>query len=59
MNHPTLLGQIMQMFPSFEFQKTVSETGAEYHSRGFSSWNHFASMLFGQDILNNSVLLSR
>lgn len=39
---------MLQMFPRFEFQKAVKETKTEYHSRGFSSWNHFASMLFGQ-----------
>ena len=38
----------MQMFPRFEFQKAVKETKTEYHARGFSSWNHFAAMLFGQ-----------
>ena len=47
-NQHTLLGQMLQMFPRFEFQKLVSETRTEYHSRGFSSWNHFAAMLFGQ-----------
>src|SRR3989344_4289105 len=47
-HHHTLLGQMLQMFPRFEFQKFVSETGTEYHTRGFSSWNHFAAMLFGQ-----------
>jgi putative transposase len=36
------------MFPRFEFQKAVSETKAEYHARGFTSWNHFVAMLFGQ-----------
>jgi len=36
------------MFSRYEFQKAVSETKAEYHARGFSSWNHFVSMLFGQ-----------
>jgi len=36
------------MFPRYEFQKAVSETGTEYHARGFSSWNHFVAMLFGQ-----------
>lgn len=46
--HHTLLGQMLQMFPRLEFQKLVSETGTEYHARGFSSWNHFAAMLFGQ-----------
>jgi hypothetical protein len=47
-HHNTILGQMLQMFPRYEFQKAVSETGAEYHARGFSSWNHFVSMLFGQ-----------
>lgn len=47
-NHHTLLGQMLQMFSRFEFQKAVLETKTEYHSRGFSSWNHFVSMLFGQ-----------
>ncbi|MEK7868184.1 MAG: IS4 family transposase, partial [Candidatus Omnitrophota bacterium] len=36
------------MFSRYEFQKAVSETKTEYHSRGFSSWNHFVAMLFGQ-----------
>lgn len=47
-HHNTILGQMLQMFPRYEFQKAVSETGTEYHSRGFSSWNHFVAMLFGQ-----------
>jgi len=47
-NHHTILGQILQMIPRFEFQKAVSETRTEYHARGFSSWNHFTAMLFGQ-----------
>lgn len=47
-HYHTLLGQIMQIFSRFDFQKAVSETKAEYHARGFSSWNHFTSMLFGQ-----------
>ena len=50
-HHNTLLGQMLKMFPRYEFQKAVSETKAEYHSRGFSSWNHFVAMLFGQDSL--------
>lgn len=36
------------MFSRYEFQKAVFETKAEYHARGFSSWNHFVAMLFGQ-----------
>ena len=39
---------MLKMFPRYEFQKAVLETGTEYHARGFSSWNHFVSMLFGQ-----------
>ena len=46
--HNTILGQMLKMFSRYEFQKAVLETGTEYHSRGFSSWNHFVAMLFGQ-----------
>ena len=46
-NH-TLIGQLMQMFSRLEFQRAVKETKTEYHARGFSSWNHFTAMLFGQ-----------
>jgi len=47
-HYHTILGQMLQMFSRFEFQKAVKETKTEYHARGFSSWNHFVSMLFGQ-----------
>jgi hypothetical protein len=47
-HHNTILGQMLKMFSRYEFQKAVSETGTEYHARGFSSWNHFVAMLFGQ-----------
>ena len=47
-HHNTILGQMLKLFSRYEFQKAVSETGTEYHSRGFSSWNHFVAMLFGQ-----------
>lgn len=47
-HHNTIMGQMLKMFSRYEFQKAVSETGTEYHSRGFSSWNHFVAMLFGQ-----------
>jgi hypothetical protein len=42
------MGQLMQMFSRFEFQKAVKATKTEYHARGFTSWNHFIAMLFGQ-----------
>lgn len=48
MNNSTIVGQLLQMFPRYEFQKAVKASGAEYHARGFSSWNHFSAMLFGQ-----------
>ena len=44
----TILNQMLKMFSRHEFQKAVLETRTEYHARGFSSWNHFVSMLFGQ-----------
>ena len=44
----TILGQMLKMFPRYQFQEAVLETGAEYHARGFTSWNHFVAMLFGQ-----------
>ncbi len=47
-HNSTLLGQMLQMFPRHEFQKVVESVGSERHARGFSSWNHFVSMLFGQ-----------
>src|SRR3989338_11565023 len=47
-HHNTILNQMLKMFSRHEFQKFVSETGTEYHARGFSSWDHFISMLFGQ-----------
>ena len=47
-HHNTILGQMLKIFSRYEFQKAVSEAKTEYHSRGFSSWNHFGAMLFGQ-----------
>lgn len=44
----TILGQMLQLFSRYEFSKAVKETEAERHARGFSSWSHFVSMLFGQ-----------
>ena len=47
-HYHTILGQMLQIFPRYEFEKAVKETKTEYHARGFSSWNHFVAMLFGQ-----------
>jgi hypothetical protein len=42
------MNQLLQVFPREEFQREVRETKAERHARGFSSWDHFVSMLFCQ-----------
>lgn len=47
-HHHTILGQMLQLFPRYEFEKAVKEARTEYHARGFRSWDHFVSMLFGQ-----------
>jgi len=39
---------MLKMFSRYDFERSVIETGAEYHARGFTSWNHFVAMLFGQ-----------
>lgn len=44
----TILGQMLQIFSRYEFGKAVKEAKTERHARGFSSWSHFVSMLFGQ-----------
>jgi len=47
-NNSTIIGQLLKMFSRYEFQQAVLDTKSEYHSRGFSSWNHFVSMIFAQ-----------
>ena len=47
-HHHTILGQMLQLFSRFDFQKVVEATKTEYHARGFRSWNHFVALLFGQ-----------
>ena len=47
-HHNTIMAQMLKMFSRYEFQKAVSETGTERHAKGFTSWNHLVSMLFGQ-----------
>jgi hypothetical protein len=40
--------QLLQVFPRTEFQQAVKATHAEWHARGFSSWDQFVSMLYCQ-----------
>jgi hypothetical protein len=44
----SLLSQILSLVPRVEFAEIVRRRGAERHSKGFSSWDQFASMVFCQ-----------
>lgn len=46
--HNTILGQMLDFIPRSQFQKLVKKHQTERGAKGFSSWTHFASMLFGQ-----------
>ena len=47
-NNNSIFGQMLQLISRYEFQKAINEYKSEKHSKGFSSWTHFVSMLFGQ-----------
>ena len=42
-HHHTILGQMLQMFSRFQFQKAVKQTNTECHAHGFSSWTLISS----------------
>ena len=44
----SIMSQLLQFFDRTEFYRDVKKTKAERHARGFSSWDHFVSMLFCQ-----------
>lgn len=44
----SIFSQLLQLFPRIEFENTVKETKAERHSKGFTCWGQFVSMLFCQ-----------
>lgn len=46
--YTNLFSQILHMVKRSHFEKAVREHKAEAHSKGFSSWDHFAAMLFAQ-----------
>lgn len=46
--HSSILSQMLQMIPRYEFQKAVKRHNAERHSKGFSSWAQFVALLFCQ-----------
>ncbi len=44
----SMFRQILKLIPRTDFERIVKETGAEYRSKGLSSWSQFVSMLFCQ-----------
>ena len=44
----SLFSQILSLFQRPKFARHVREPKAEYHARGFSSWDQFVAMLFCQ-----------
>lgn len=44
----SIFSQLLQLFPRVEFENTVKETKAERHTKGFTCWGQFVSMLFCQ-----------
>jgi len=43
-----MFSQILKLIPRTDFQRMVQQTGAEYRSKGLSSWSQFVAMLFCQ-----------
>jgi hypothetical protein len=48
MRFSSIMNQLLQIFPRDEFQVEVKQTNAEFHARGFASWDQFVAMLFCQ-----------
>ena len=44
----SIFSQILNLFSRVEFNSYVKKYGNDKHSKGFSSWDHFVSMLFCQ-----------
>lgn len=44
----SIFSQLLRLFPDTEFSRIVRKHGAEAHSKGFTSWTQFVSMLFCQ-----------
>lgn len=43
-----MFSQVLKLIPRIEFERLVRQTGAEYRSKGLSSWSQFVAMLFSQ-----------
>jgi len=44
----TIFGQMLQIISRYDFEKAVKWYKADKHSKGFSNWQQFVSLLFGQ-----------
>ena len=44
----TIFGQLLQIFSRYEFEKAVKMYKTDKNSKGFSTWDQFVSLLFGQ-----------
>lgn len=44
----SMFSQILKLIPRTDFQRILQQTGAEYRSKGLSSWSQFVAMLFCQ-----------
>jgi len=44
----TILKQILQIIPRYEFEKSVKKHKGDFASKGFTCWEQFVSMLFAQ-----------
>ena len=44
----SMFSQILKLIPRTDFERIVKETGAEYRSKGLSSWGQFVAMVFCQ-----------
>lgn len=44
----SMFSQILKLVPRIDFERIVKQTGAEYRSKGLSSWSQFVAMLFCQ-----------
>ncbi len=44
----SMFSQILKLIPRTDFQRIVQQTGAEFRSKGLSSWSQFVAMLFCQ-----------
>jgi hypothetical protein len=43
-----MFSQLLKLIPRTDFERIVRQTGAEYRSKGLSSWSQFVAMLFCQ-----------